>query len=125
MKNYPKYAAYWFALWLFALAVMLASCGGNIRANVLAAIDTADRYAVRTTRLLEADLITVDEAKARLATLEQVRASLGAAVAAAAACVPEKPETCDAARISYESAQSALDGVELWLIEREKARRSQ
>ena len=126
VATHPRYVVFWAMLWLLlAAAVVVAGCGGaaNLRASIKTAITTAESYTVRTTRLLQADLITWQQAEDRLTIIKQAEAALGSATKAAATCDPATPATCDLARISYDSAQTALDGIELWLIEQEKRKR--
>lgn len=105
---------------LFLLLALLVACGSmNLRANIKAAIDSADSYTVRTTKLLQADLITVPQAEERLAKIKQAQAALRIATAEVKTCDTTKPETCNAAIVSYNSANALLGEVENWLIQQE------
>lgn len=128
--RHDQHFLYDLTLWAafsIAIIVLLTVAGcANTGAAIKAGYGVADSYAQRATNLLQADLITVDEAKKRSALLKQAKQALDTAKNAWAECVAAAgpisvgPPTCDQARVSLDAANVLLAQVEAWLISEEK-----
>ena len=125
MHGYTLLALFFFLC--FIVVAFLQGCANTGQA-IKAGYGVADSYTVRTTNLLQADLITADEAKKRSALLKQAKQALDTAKNAWAECATSMPATsgvppCDQARVSLDAANALLAQVETWLIEQEKGKK--
>ncbi len=120
MNHYYK-AERWAVFVALSCALTLASCAQSLRTQIGLAVAASNDYTVRTTALLRADLITADEAQARLNQILAARDALHAASLALEACGSDTQ--CSGAQSRTVQVQSDLANLEAFLLTREKARR--